>query len=430
MRGGIRKRSKNSYQISISLGKNPETGYYDYHWETIKGTKKDAERRRAELINQITNGTYIPPHKTTVAEYLVRWLQDYAKPNLSPRGYERYSGIIKKDISPDLGHITLTQLKPEHIQKHYNHLRERGLSSGTIRYHHAVLHKALQTGIKWGLLYRNPTDGVEISRKNNTEMRIWNELEVNHFLNVSKSSPYYALFHTALYTGMRRSELLAIKWADVDFIFNQISVHQSLHHLKDGSYVLSQTKSVKGKRTIALSPSSVAVLQKHRVQQETISEAIGRKLTDNDFVFSSPEGKPLRPNTITRAWAMMAKKAGVQPIRLHDARHTHASLMLKQGVHPKVVQERLGHSSIQMTIDIYSHVSPGLQQAAVDGFDRMLNSEQTSPASAKNYCQIIANSENEDPKKGKISFENGHLEGDGSAYGIRTRDLRLERAVS
>jgi integrase len=149
-------------------------------------------------------------------------------------------------------------------------------------------------------------------------------------------------------------------------------VNRSLHHLKDGSYIFTEPKSDKSRRTIALSPSATLLLKEHKEKQGLERAMLGTSLTDNDLIFSTLEGKPLRPNTVTRAWAMLAARAGVKAIRLHDARHTHASIMLKQGVHPKIVQERLGHSSITMTLDTYSHVAPGLQQAAAEGFDKIV----------------------------------------------------------
>ncbi len=373
MRGHIEKRGKNSYSIVISLGKDVTTGKYKYQWVSIKGTKNNAEKRLNEMLNQLDNGTFIKPGKTTLAEYLEKWLSDYAKPNLSPRGYERYQGIIKKHVIPEIGKIMLTQLKPEHIQKHFMTMIHRGLSFGTVRYHHAVIHKALQTAVKWGLLSRNVTDSVDVPRVHQREMQIWDEYEINRFLDTAKDSPYYTLFHTALYTGMRRSELLALRWCDVNFIFSQISVSRSLHHLKDGSYVFTQPKTIKSKRTIFLSPNAIITLHEHRDKQEAICSSLGIVLKDNDLVFSTIEGKPLRPNTVTRAWNMTAKRAGVKAIRLHDARHTHASLMLKAGIHPKIVQERLGHSTIAITLDTYSHVAPGLQQAAAESFEKLLN---------------------------------------------------------
>jgi integrase len=372
MRGHICKRGKNSYSIKISLGKDATTGKYKSQWVSIKGTKKDAEKRLAELLHQLDNGTFMKPGKTTLAEYLERWLQDYVKPNLSPRGFERYQGIIAKHLIPDFGSMTLTQLKPEHLQKHYTARLNGGLSARTIRYHHAVIHKALQTAVKWGLVGRNVADGVDVPRIHPNEMQTWDEDDVTSFLEVAKGSPYYALFYTALFTGMRRSELLALRWQDIDFIFSQIYVNRSLHHLKDGSYVFTEPKSARSRRTIALSPLAILALKEHREKQALERAMLGIPLKDDDLVFSTLEGKPLRPNTITRSWTMLAPRAGVKVIRLHDARHTHASLMLKQGIHPKIVQERLGHASIQMTLDTYSHVAPGLQQAAAESFDKMV----------------------------------------------------------
>lgn len=340
MRGHITKRGKNSYSIAISLGKDATTGKYKYQWTTVKGTKKETEMRLSELLHQLDNATFIKPGKTTLAEYLERWLSDYAKPNLSPRGFERYESMARVHLIPGLGNISLTQLRSEHIQAHYAAKLNEGLSPLTVRYHHTVLHKALQTAVKWGLVSRNAADGVDVPHTHRNEMQTWDEFEITHFLEVAKDSPYYTLFFTALYTGMRRSEMLALRWQDIDFLFSQVSVSRSLHQLKDGSFVFTQPKSAKSKRTIALSPSAILTLQANREKQEATRAKLGVPLKDDDLVFSTLEGKPLRPNTVSRAWKMLAARAGVKVIRLHDARHTHASLMLKQGVHPKIVQER------------------------------------------------------------------------------------------
>ncbi|MFC2032647.1 tyrosine-type recombinase/integrase [Chloroflexota bacterium] len=372
MRGHITKRGKDSYSIKVSTGKDIKTRKYKYQWVSVNGTKKEAEKRLSEMLNQLDNGTFMKPGKTTLAEYLERWLKDYAWPNLSPRGFERYAGIIRQHLISEPGSITLTQLKPEHLQQHYTTMLNNGLSAGTVRYHHAVLHVALQTAVKWGLVNRNVADAVDPPRIHRNEMQTWSEDEVSRFLEASKVSPYHELFFTALFTGMRRSELLGLAWQNVDFIFSQIYVNRSLHHLKDGSYVFTAPKSAKSRRTIALSPSAILLMHGYKEKQKLEWAMLGVPLKDDDLVFSTLEGKPLRPNTVTRAWTMLAIRAGVKVIRLHDARHTHASLMLKQGVHPKIVQERLGHSSVQMTLDTYSHVAPGLQEAAAAGFDKMV----------------------------------------------------------
>lgn len=351
---------------------------------SIKGTKKDAQKRLAELLYQLDTGAYVRPGKTTVADYLVRWLADYAKPNLSPRGFERYQGIVAKHFIPAFGAVALTQLKPEHIQRHYTAKLDAGLSARTVRYHHAVIHKALQTALKRGLVSRNIADGVDVPRFHRAEMQVWNEDEVNSFLDAARSTEYYALFYTALFTGMRRSELLALHWQDIDFLYGQIYVSRSLHHLKDGSYVFTQPKSARSRRTIALPPSAFLMLKDYRDQQDVQRAVLGMPaLADADLVFCHWDGKPLRPNTVTYAWARLCVRCGVKVIRLHDARHTHASLMLKKGIHPKVVQERLGHASISMTLDTYSHVAPGIQEAAAVSFDKLLNRKLVSNPLAK-----------------------------------------------
>jgi integrase len=382
MKGGIRKRG-DSYTIAISLGRNPVTGKYKYHYETVTGTREQAKKRRAELINQLDNGTFIKPSKLTIAEYLRRWLTDYARPNLSPKAFERYENIVQAYLTPTFGTIILTQLRPEHIQGYYTSMMSRGLSPSTVKYHHAVIHKALRTAMKWQLLKHNPADGVDVPRQRHVEMQTWDDSEVRQFLEVAKRSSYYVLFHTALFTGMRRSELLGLQWRDIDI--QQIHVSRSLHRLRDGRYVFTQPKSAKSRRAIDLSPSSVLTLAEHKERQEGIRTMLGIPLTQDDLVFSTPEGNPLRPDTVTRAWRMLAVKAGVKPIRLHDARHTHATLMLKQGVHPKIVQERLGHATITMTLDIYSHVTPGLQKAAAENFDRLLNTERENEPVPNHY---------------------------------------------
>jgi integrase len=375
MRGHLIKRYKNSYTIVLTLGRDPVTGKPKQQWISVKGTKKDAEKRLSDLLHQLDTGTFMKPGKTTFGEFLERWLKDYGS-NLSPRGFERYKGIVEKHLLPKLGSIPLMQLRPEHIQKHYTDTLKDGLSAGTVRYHHAVLNIALQTAVKWGLVGRNVADAASPPQTRRSEMQIWDEDDISRFLEVAKETPYYALFYTALFTGMRRSELLALRWQDVDFILSQIYVNRSLHHLKDGSYIFTEPKSATSRRTIALPPSVTLLLRECYEKQEQERAKLGICLTDDDLVFSTLEGKPLRPNTVTYAWTRLANRAGIKVIRFHDARHTHASLMLKQSVHPKIVQERLGHSSIQITLDTYSHVAPGLQQSAAESFDKLFNKKQ------------------------------------------------------
>ena len=173
---------------------------------------------------------------------------------------------------------------------------------------------------------------------------------------------------------MRRSELLALRWSDVDLDFATISVSRTLHRLRDKSIIFRQTKTAKARRMIALTPSAVHMLREHKKAQEGIRILSETTLEPDDLIFSSHEGEPLQPDTVTHAWIKLVRRNGLKGIRFHDNRHSHASLLLKEGIHPKVVQERLGHASIQTTLDTYSHVAPGLQQAAAERLDQRLNS--------------------------------------------------------
>ena len=379
MRGHIVKRGKNSYSIAISLGKDSTTGRYKQQWVSVKGTKKDAEKRLSELLHQLDNGTFIKPGKTTLAEYLERWLNDYVWPNLSPRTAEGYEHVIHRHLMPALGNISLTQLKPEQLQRYYSEKLSSGrcdgkgaLSPRTVRHHHVILHTALEVAVKWGVLSRNVADSVNPPHAGRAEMHTMNEDDLHTFLEAAKKTPYYVLFYLALFTGMRRSELLALRWCDVDLDLCQIHITRSLHHLRTGETVIRAPKTAKGRRMVALSPSAVLLLKEHREKQSLERTMLGASLKEDDLIFSDFEGKPLLPDTITHAWIKLVRRNGLKGIRLHDARHTHASLMLKQGIHPKIVQERLGHASIGTTLDIYSHVAPGLQQAAAEGFDNLV----------------------------------------------------------
>lgn len=379
MRGTIIKRG-NSYRIKISLGKDPVTGKYLSHYETVNGNKKETERRLNQLINDLDKGSFLRPSKANLREYLESWLSDYCLPNLSPRTHELYSYICSKHIYPKLGNLLLVELKPHHLQHLYAEKLKSGLSGRTVQLIHVTLHKSLKQAVKSGLLIRNVAEAVEAPRIQRKEMRVMSESDMHIFLEYAKDTPYYALFYTALFTGMRRAELLALRWSDIDLVLCQLSVTRSMQYIKDPDpkkrISFKEPKTSKSKRLIALSPSSAIVLKEHKEKQCELRESLDYPtLSENDLVFSHYDGSPLLPNSVTHAWIKIVRRCGLSGIRLHDARHTHASLLLKQGVHPKIVQERLGHGSIQITLDTYSHVAPGLQQAAANNFDDLILSK-------------------------------------------------------
>jgi integrase len=318
MRGHIRKRG-NSWVAIIDLDRTD--GKRHQHWITCK-SEHEAETKLTAALRERDLGIYVKPQKTNVQDFLTRWLAEYAKPNLTPRSYERYGCITNNYLIPAFGQIHLAQLRPEHLQKHYAAMLEKGLSPRSVRYHHVVLHKALQTALKLGMVMRNVADGVDVPRAHPNEIQVWDEAEVRQFLEAAKGTKYYPLFYLSLYTGARRGELLALRWQDVDFIYSQIYINRSLHHLASGAYVFTAPKTAKSRRTIALPPSAYLVLEKYRKDKEAEELLWERQIKDSDLVFSDL-GKPWRPSSVSRAWVNLAAKVGVKVIRMHDAQHTH-----------------------------------------------------------------------------------------------------------
>ena len=376
MRGTIVTR-KGHHSIVLDRGRDPVTGKRRQEWITVKGTYQEAEDQLDEMIHQLKHGNFVKPTKLTVREHFNQWLESYVTPNLSPATVDLYRTVVEKHVLPRLGDIVLAELKPQAIQKMYSEKLKIGLSNRTVQIIHNILHKGLENAVKTGLILRNPMVAVECPKSQRPEMVTMNETDIHLLLEFARSSPYYSLFYTLLFTGMRRSEALALKWADVDLLLLTVSVNKSLSYLskpKDGSRILLKPpKTKKSRRNISITPSNAAVLREHNQKQNEARQSLGQpSLKDDDFVFSDIRGKPYLPNSVTHAWIKLVRRCGLNGIKLHSARHSHASILLKQGVHPKIVQERLGHASISITLDLYSHVVPGLQEAAAMKFDEII----------------------------------------------------------
>jgi len=374
----------------VSLGKDQETGKYKQYFETLpKGSSKgDAQKRLREILTEIDKGTFCKPGKLTVAEYLESWLLDYCKANLAQNTAETYEFFVRKHIIPAIGNIPLSQLKSSDLQRLYSVKKtsgrrdgKGGLGSRSVRYIHITMHRALKSAMKLGLISRNVADSVDVPVVHGREMQTMSESDVHILLEMVAASQrgtrYYPLFYTLLFTGIRRSEALGLRWSDIDLSSGQLSVNRTLHQLHDRKVIFKKPKTEKGRRLIALTPSTVAVLKEHKESQSQTRESLGlTPLNDNDLVFCQFDGKPLLPDTVSQAWRHIARKSGLTGIRLHDCRHTHASLLLKQNVHPAVVAQRLGHASVQITLDIYSHILPGIQEAAAKQFDDILMAKE------------------------------------------------------
>jgi len=380
MKGSIIERGK-SYRLKVSLGKNSQTGRYNSYYETFHGSMPDAQKRLRAILTEHDKGIFIKPTKETMGEYLKVWLTDSITPNLAGNTTNLYAFLCKKHIIPALGNIPLVALKPQQLQRFYAEKKASGLSARTVQLLHVVIHKSLKNACKLGLISRNVAESIDPPKNVRHEMRVMSEADLHLFLEMAYGTGYYALFYTLCFTGMRRNEALALRWSNVDLLLCQLSITQSMEHFYsavDGERTrFKEPKTEKSRRLIALSPSTVGVLREHRESQEKRRQELGLPLiTDDELVFSNWDGSPLLPDSVTQRWRRLARQCGLSGITPHSARHTHASLLLKQGVHAKIVQERLGHASITLTLDLYSHVAPGLQQAAAQKFDDILLPKQ------------------------------------------------------
>ena len=373
MKGQIRQRGK-TYSVIVPLGKDAE-GKKRYKWVTCR-TKREAQAKLAELIHQVNRGEIANP-KGTFGEFTKRWLAEYAVPNLSPRTAEGYQSIYRAHLEGSLGNTPLKNLKPGHIQTYYADCLAGGLSTTTVRHHAMLLHRILEHAMKWQLIPRNPADAVTPPKVRYTEMRTLDESQIGTVLEAARNTPYYICFYLALYTGLRRSELLALRWQDIDLLMAEISISRSMHRLLSRETVFRGTKTAKSSRSVALSPSTCVVLRQHLDDEMALCTRLGIPFTDDRLIFCRWDGKPMIPYTISQAWRRLTRRLGIPNVRFHDLRHTSATMLLKAGVHPKIVQERLGHSSISITLDTYSHVTRGMQRQAAEALGRILGQKNS-----------------------------------------------------
>ena len=363
MRGQIRKRGS-SWCVVLYLGRRPQTGKKAYKWMTYP-TRREAEAALPKLLAQMGAGSTLPSPRLTVGLFLEQWLRGYVEGLPSPVTRRNYRDIIRVHLLPALGHVPLMRLSPQTVQMYVSQKLGQGQSATSVQCHFAVLREALGHAVRWGLLARNPTDLVDPPRRRQRGMHVWDEEQVRLFLaEARRSSAYYCLYLTAILTGMRQGELFGLRWSDIDFVLGTASIQQTIYRL--GSTILfKEPKTARGRRSVALPAPLIDALREHRKHQAEIQRILGTEYQDFGLVFCQPNGKPLHAHNIAqRDFRQVIKRAGLPRIRFHDLRHTHATHLLRAGVHPKVVQERLGHSTPAFTLAVYSHVLPGMQEEA------------------------------------------------------------------
>lgn len=373
MAGHVEK-SGSTWKVIIELGRDEEGKRIRRAFRGFK-TKKEAQGFLNDKEHELKTGTFIDRNSGTVAELLKQWMED-KRAQVRVTTYRGYEWLVERHLIPHLGHIRLDELKPIHLQTAYRKMMdgEKPLSNRSVKHAHQILSQTLDRAVKWGMLPRNIADAVDSPRAKKTNMAVWDEISTRTFLEAAQGDDYYILFLLAVYTGMRKSEIMGLRWADVDLQTAQLSIRQTLvYNGHGGEFGLPKTN--RGQRPIAIPTFVVDTLITHKRQQNAIRLRCGSSWEDHDLVMCLQNGKPLVHRTVDNHWYALLEKAALPKIRFHDIRHTHATLLLKQGVHPKIVSERLGHSAIGITLDTYSHVLPGLQEQAATMFQDMLHSE-------------------------------------------------------
>lgn len=372
MAGQIVKRG-DSWQVRIYLGKDAN-GKRKYFNKTIHGSKKDAQKFLTAKLREKDLGVFIEPASMLLNEYLDKWLEEVAKPRLRDSTFSSYEAVLKNYVKSKFQSKKLSDIQAYDVQTLYNEMMKRGLSSRTVRYTHNVLLSALNQAIKWRLLNQNPCSLCDLPRLEKTEMKYFSPDETKVFLEIAKESKHYAIFLLAIECGMRPSEYLSLQWKDLDFENKVLTVRRAIAwNRKGGGFKFTEPKTKKSRRSIPISNSTLQVLKSHRRKQLELKFKLGNEYEKLDLIFATEIGTPLQPkNLLDRHFRPILKVGALPDLRLYDLRHTMATLLLSAGENPKVVSERLGHASIVLTLDTYSHVLPTMQENATNKLENLM----------------------------------------------------------
>jgi integrase len=375
--GHIRERSPGAFEIRYSLGADPATGRRKTVTVTVRGSQKDAERELRRLLRTVDTGEHVDPSRLTVREWLQTWLETVGH-EVAPRSYERYAVIVTRHLTPALGNLQLAKLAPLHIQNFYNTLADGGRCDGqpgglaprTRRQVHRVLATALNRAVEQQLLARNPADVFKkrLPKVERKEMLTLTAEQSNKLLDAARSTPLYPSVLLALATGMRRGEALALRWRNVDLDRASLRVVESLE--QTGAGLRFKAPKSNRARTITLPGFAVDELRRLKHEQAETLLRVGVRQSADTLVCARADGEPMTPVSMTHAfWSFVHSLDGMPHVRFHDLRHTHATQLLLAGVHPRIAQERLGHSTVALTLDLYSHVTGVMQEDAAAKID-------------------------------------------------------------
>ncbi|MGH3452750.1 MAG: tyrosine-type recombinase/integrase [Haloechinothrix sp.] len=388
MRGYTAKKG-NRYYAVIYEGVDPATGKEHRRWYPAGTRKSDAEKLVTELVKRMNDGAYRPPEKSTLASYLTdKWLPAQ-RSQLRATTFDSYRRTIELHVLPTLGNTPLAKLAPEDLDALYARLLESGrrntsgtgagLSATSVRYVHRILRKALGDALRKGTIARNPATladppKVGADAEPDKQMQVWTAAQLHSFLKHAEPERLASAYFVAAHTGMRRGEVLGLRWDDVDLSAKRIHVRQAVTSVAYRVRI-ADVKTGTARRTIDIDDPVVRVLHAWRRSLAEERLHVGPAYEDRGLVFPRPDGSPIHPELFSRTFDRLVARAGLPTIRLHDLRHTHATLLLKAGVPAKVVSERLGHASPGFTLNVYQWVLPGMQAEAAATFSRLLSAD-------------------------------------------------------
>lgn len=377
MRGHIERRGPRSWRLKWDIGADPGSGARQIRRKTVNGTKKAAEAELARILAAIETGAYVDPHRMSVGELLERWRDDVAAVEVSAKTLERYHEHVARLIE-GLGTIPLLKLRALDEQAFYRVLRAtgnrrtgRGLSEQTLLHVHKVLGAALAQGVRWRLMAYNPAQDVRSPVPRRLEMATLQAAEITALVATTAGTALGAAVLLLFTTGLRRGELLALRWSDLDRERGRLVVSRTLEETRAG-LTFKPPKTARSTRVVPLPPSALAALSTQALQQRRQRLQAGPSWQDQGLIFPGAGGDPLAPSYFSKAFAAAVRRAGLRAFGAHALRHTHVTELLRAGVHPKVVSERVGHSSVSFTMQRYAHALPDMQQNAADEMERLV----------------------------------------------------------
>jgi len=372
MRGSVVKRG-DGYSVVVELDRDPITGKRRQKWHSGYRTKRAAERALSEIVASVHTGTYLEPTKQTLSDFAREWLAA-VKPTIRPSTHYSYSRNLQLHVLPQLGSVQLRRIDAGMLNTLYAALLTDGrksyagggLSPRSVRYIHTIAHRMFRDAVKWGRLVRNPAEAADPPKAaSRPESTTWTAEELRTFLEATRGSRYWVAYLLLATTGLRRGEALGLRWQDLDLDAGRAAIRQTVIVIKH-AVMIGTPKTASGRRTVRLDSGTVAALREHRKRQAAERLLMGAGWTDNDLVFCHPDGTAVHPERFSRGFLETVARIGLPRIRLHDLRHGWATYALQAGIHPKVVQERLGHANIAITLDTYSHVVAGLHEEAAE----------------------------------------------------------------